>query len=441
MSIERCAIVILGASGDLARRKLMPALNDLFLKGKICESCIVVGAGRTPFTNESFRSRFELSPQFSKRVFYHHFIDGLKNFIFSKGDFTRVVIFLSQPPASYGSTAGALACEGFSQETSIVIEKPFGNDLDSAIALNHELASCFSEQQIFRIDHYLAKEAVQNIMVFRFANLLFSPVWNSNYISEIQINATEDQGIFERGSYFDSAGIIRDMVQNHILQLLCLVTMEPPVSLAPDDVKARKIDILRSIKIEELHRFQYEGYRREKDVNSESTTETFAELRLCIDNFRWSGMPVFIRTGKAVNRRGTEIGIRFKKLPELLFNENGSLDNNQLIFKIQPAEGIIIDMHSKVPDTENEVKKTFLNFCYRDTFEKKSPEAYQRLLYDVLRGDHTLFVSAAETESAWSLFKGFLDRKDLEFYKQGNLPKSKLDVEWIDFNRYTQFCQ
>lgn len=441
MSIERCAIVILGASGDLARRKLMPALNDLFLKGKICDSCIVVGAGRTPFTTESFRSRFELSPHFSNNIFYHHLIPGLKDFIFSKGDFSRIVIFVSQPPAAYGSTARTLACEGFSNETSIVIEKPFGYDLDSAVTLNSELASCFSENQIFRIDHYLAKEAVQNIMVFRFANLLFNPVWNSNFISEIQINATEDQGIFERGSYFDSSGIIRDMVQNHILQLLCLVTMEPPLSLAPDDVKAHKIDILRSIKIEELHRYQYEGYRSEKDVNPASTTETFAELRLSINNLRWSGMPVFIRTGKAVNRKGTEIGVRFKKLPKLLFNESGKLSNNQIIFKIQPAEGIIVDIHSKEPDTDNEIKRTFLNFCYRDTFEKKPPEAYEKLLYDVLRGDHTLFVSAAETETAWSLFQGFLNRKELEFYKKGELPKSKLDVEWIDFDHYSQFCK
>lgn len=440
MSIDKCAIIILGASGDLTHRKLIPALNSLYDQGKICDSCIIVGSGRTHFSNESFRSRFTISPVFAQKLFYHQYIPGLRSFISSMGDFTRIVFFLSQPPVAYGPTARELSAEGFGKESSIVIEKPFGYDFESARALNSELASCFSEERIYRIDHYLAKEAVQNIMVFRFANSLFDPVWNSRYIEEIQINALETEGIVERGTYFDRAGIIRDMVQNHLLQLLCLVTMEPPLSLSSDDVKLQKIDILKSISIEEYHRFQYQGYREERGVNPSSNTETFSELRLFINNYRWSGMSVYIRTGKAVHRKGTEIGVKFKSIPKLLFNENGRLEANQIIFKIQPAEGIILDIQSKVPGTDEEIVRTNMNFCYRDTFNKEPPEAYQRLLFDVLRGDHTLFVSAAETETAWSLFKGILDTGEVGSYPRGEMPRSKMNVSWINFDKYVHLC-
>jgi glucose-6-phosphate 1-dehydrogenase len=350
------------------------------------------------------------------------------------------VFFLSLPPVAYGPTIRELIDEGFEKEISVIIEKPFGYDYASSKALDNELNTYLKESQIYRIDHYLAKEAVQNIMVFRFANSLFNPVWNSSCVESIQISALEKEGIVERGTYFDGAGIIRDMIQNHLLQLLSILTMEPPVSLKADDIKAQKVSVLRTFRIEECYRYQYDGYLKEKDIQSNSKTETFAEMRLSINNFRWTGVPVFIRTGKAAHRRGTEIGIRFKKIPNILFNEEGNLTPNQIIFKIQPAEGIILDIHSKIPGTDDQITQTNMNFCYRDSFNTNIPEAYQRLLFDVLRGDHTLFVSSAETETAWKLVDGILDKGSVDVYDPGYLPQSKLGVNWIDFDKYVSFC-
>ncbi|MDG5814460.1 glucose-6-phosphate dehydrogenase [Chitinispirillales bacterium ANBcel5] len=440
MALKNIAIVIMGASGDLARRKLIPALHALFLQGKIDTSSIVVGSGRTHFTDEQFRNRFGGTNSFQKQLYYHQYISGLKEFIASKGEFSKVVVFLSQPPAAYTPTARELLAEGFGAETSIVIEKPFGYDYRSAKALNSELEACFSESQIYRIDHYLAKEAVRNILVFRYANSIFYPVWNSRYIESIQINALETDTISHRGNYFDRAGIIRDMVQNHLLQLLCLLTMEAPVSLDAHDIRAQKLDILRTLRVDECHRFQYSGYRSETGVKEDSNTETFAELKLFVNNFRWTGIPIYIRSGKAMHRRGTEIGVRFKSLPKLLFNAKGELKENHIIFKIQPAEGIILDLSTKIPGSDDNLTDTHMNFCYKDTFSQSSPEAYQKLLYDVLKGDHTLFVSAKETECAWALFEDVLNRGELYSYSPGSRPPTKFDLNWIEFDNYSSLC-
>ena len=434
------AVVILGASGDLARRKLVPALQVLYNRGNLDGSAFVVGLGRTPFTDESFRARFALSAPFAERLFYHQYVAGLKKYLSEKGSFSRIIFFLAQPPEAYAATARELHAEGFGKESSLIIEKPFGYDYRSASELNKALAACFDESAIFRIDHYLAKEAVQNILVFRFANALFYPVWNSRYLSSIQINALEEIGVNERGGYFDKAGIIRDMVQNHLLQLLSLLTMEAPVSLAANDIIRQKIDLLRTVTVAEAHRFQYHGYRAEKGIAHESTTDTYAELKLFINNFRWSGMPVYIRTGKGTNRRGTEIGIRFKPLPRVLFNMHGDLAPNRIIFKIQPAEGIIVDLSTKLPGSGDVLAGTHLNFCYRDAFPSAIPEAYQRLIADATAGDRTLFVSAEETETAWRLLDGVLDKGDIGFYDRGTLPQSKLDAAWIDFEKYATLC-
>lgn len=440
MGVSKCAIVILGASGDLSRRKLVPALEALFLQKKLCEDTVIVGSGRSSFTHEEFRARFDIQTTFAQHIYYHQYTSGLKAFITSKGIFDRIVFFLSLPPVAYGSAVRELVAEGFGPEMSVVIEKPFGYDYTSAIALDRELRSSLNESQIFRIDHYLAKEAVQNIMVFRFANTLFNPVWNHSCIESIQISALEKLGVVERGAYFDNAGIIRDMIQNHLLQLLSILTMDPPVSLKAEDIKAQKVAALRTFHIEECYRYQYDGYLGEKGIRSDSNTETFAEMRLSINNFRWTGVPVYIRTGKSAHRRGTEIGIKFKKIPRILFNEEGKLAPNQIIFKIQPAEGIILDIHSKVPGTDDQVAQTNMNFCFRDSFGSNIPEAYQRLLYDVLRGDHTLFVSSAETEAAWKLVDSILGEGEIERYAPGTTPESKLCMEWIDFDKYVSFC-
>jgi glucose-6-phosphate 1-dehydrogenase len=333
-----------------------------------------------------------------------------------------------------------LKAEGFGGEASLIIEKPFGYDQESARRLNSDLASIFTEAQIFRIDHYLAKEAVQNILVFRFANALFFPVWNNRYIESIQINAVEDAGILERGAYFDKAGIIRDMVQNHLFQLLSLLTMEAPSSLDTQDICLQKISLLRAVSVESCHRYQYVGYRDEKNVAPGSTTETFAELKLAINNFRWTGTPVYLRTGKATNRRGTEIGVRLKPLPHLLFNKLGALPPNRIIFKIQPAEGIILDLQSKAPGTDSDIAGTHMNFCFRDAFASAIPDAYQRLLLDAIRGDRTLFVSSEETEIAWKILDRFLDNGEAGVYARGTMPASRLDADWIDFEKYTSMC-
>jgi len=392
------------------------------------------------FTDETFREHFQVSSQFAEILHYHQYIGGLKKYIQEMGSFSRVIFFLAQPPVAYVSTAKELVAEGFGKNTSIIIEKPFGYDYDSARAMDKALSECFDESQIFRIDHYLAKEAVQNILVFRFANELFRPIWNNRYIESIQINALEDNTIADRGVYFDKAGILRDMVQNHLLQLLCLLTMEEPHSLSADDIRIQKINILRSLSIDEYYRYQYDEYRAEKGVNPISTTETYAELKLSIRNFRWYGTPVYIRTGKAVHRQGTEIGIRLKPVPPLLFNTNNTIRPNQILFKIQPAEGIIVEVSSKVPGRDTDIAGTHMNFCYRDAFTGSPPEAYQRLLLDALKGDHTLFVSATETETAWQLFEGKLDTGPIRFYSRGALPESAFDFNWIDFDRYVSFC-
>jgi glucose-6-phosphate 1-dehydrogenase len=324
MPVGSSALVILGASGDLSKRKLIPALAELFRKGEIDPSCTVIGSGRTDFSHEEFRNRFAVPGDFKAILHYHRGIGGLSRFIKGIGPFRDIIVFMALPPQAYAPTAAELHAEGFAEGTRIIIEKPFGYDLASARALDEALSRYYSEDQIFRIDHYLAKEAVQNLLVFRFANSLFEPLWNSRYIESIQINAFETLGLESRAEYFDKAGILRDMVQNHLMQLLCLTLMEPPVSLSPEDIRSAKLDVLKNLSLASCLRGQYKGYREEPGVAENSNTETYAELTGFVHNFRWTGMPIHIRTGKAMGRSGTEIGIRFKPLPEILYNERGT---------------------------------------------------------------------------------------------------------------------
>ena len=440
MEKKRYAIVILGASGDLAKRKLIPALHRLYQKDEIDESAAIVGSGRTEFTDEQFRNHCEAPAGFASMLFYHRGISGLQAYLSAKGDFSRTIIFMSLPPGVYASTAAELAAEGFGGEACIIIEKPFGWDYTSSVELNAELGRYFAEPCIFRSDHYLAKEAVQNILVFRFANALFYPLWSGKFIESIQINATERQGIGTRGAYFDKAGILKDMVQNHLLQMLCLLTMEAPLSLRAEDISAKKIDVLRSITVEQCHRCQYTGYREEKDVAEGSTTETFAELKLRIDNFRWSGVPVYMRSGKALDRTGTEIGVRFKPLPDILFQKYGGSVPNAIVFMIQPEAGIILSMASKESGNELKLAATNMTMCYHSSFDKEIPEAYQRLLLDAIHGDHTLFVNAQETEQAWRILEPVLDTGPVDRYERGASPPSMLGAQWLDFEDYCLSC-
>ena len=441
MSINRSAIVIMGASGDLAKRKLIPALINLFGNGSIAEDCIVIGSGRTEFSDESFRAHIGVSGSLAGNFHYHQGMDGLFDYLNSLGSFSQTIIFLALPPAAYGKTAEALYNEGFRDNVRLIIEKPFGSDFDSARELNKKLKEFYTEKQIYRIDHYLAKEAVQNILVFRFANSIFYPVWNSGYIESIQINAFEEIGVESRGAYFDGSGIIRDMVQNHLLQLLALLTMEAPISLDPEDIRMQKLNILKALQINECHIQQYEGYRSEKGIPSDSQTETYAELKMSIDTYRWSGMPIYIRTGKAVGEKLTSIAITFKKVPRLLFNREGNLDNNRIIFHIQPRSGILIDHSTKIPGSDMEITSTDMDFCYASSFDKKVPEAYQKLLMDAFKGDQTLFVSAEETEMSWKKIAPFLDQGSPSLYRQGRIPVSRLDARWVDMDRYANSCR
>lgn len=438
MNNQRNAIVILGASGDLAKRKLIPALLRLCQRGEIDVSTVIIGSGRSDFTDESFRALFNVPPRFAARLFYHKGMSGLKKYVSTKGEFSRVIVFCALPPQVYSSTARELFEEGFGPDTSIIIEKPFGSDYQSAHDLNEQLTEYFEEKNIFRNDHYLAKEAVQNILVFRFANSLFYPLWNNHYVESIQISATETKGVGTRAAYFDKSGILRDMVQNHLMQLLCLLTMEMPLTLRPEDISGKKIDILRSLSIQECHRGQYEGYREETGVDPHSTTETFAELKLHIDTVQWAGVPVFIRSGKGLNRNGTEIGVRFKPLAFSLFGESAP---NAIVFMIQPEEGIVLSMSSKEPGGTIKLTNTNMTFCYSDAFDNEIPEAYQKLLLDAVRGDHTLFVNARETELSWRNLEPVLDKGELAMYARGSLPPTSYDVEWINFEQYGGACR
>ena len=438
-STEGNAIVILGASGNLAAKKLMPALHRLHQRGELTDCSIIVGAGRTPFTDEQFRQRFGITDAFGGMLFYHQGIRGLKQFLAGKGKFPRVIFFFALPPDTYAQTARELTAEGFCEEASIIIEKPFGSDYESAQVLNSELSACFSESQIFRNDHYLAKEAVQNILVFRFANALFEPVWNGRHIESIQINACEEATVGDRAQYFDKAGIIRDMVQNHLMQLLCLLTMEAPASLGAEDIQSRKISLLQSLAVKECRRSQYEGYLSEKGIAAGSGTETFAELALAIDNERWAGTRIFIRTGKALHRTGTEIGIRLRPPEKNLFTGFGAGQPNVIVFKIQPEAGIILGLSGKHPG-EIRIAGTRMTFCYNKAFDAEIPEAYQKLLLDAVRGDHTLFVGARETEESWRVLGSVLDKGPCGTYAKGTMPPTGLGVEWMDFDSYAAEC-
>ena len=440
MPVTNSAIVILGASGDLAQRKLIPALSMLYDKGEIDDTIRIFGSGRSEFSDDEFRDKYKLEGRFRELLHYRAGIDGLKSYIDSKGTFERIVVFLALPPKVYGDTAEHLAREGFGENVTLIIEKPFGYDYHSAKELNSRLARYFNESQIFRIDHYLAKEAVQNILVFRFANSIFYPVWNSGYIESIQINAFESIGVENRGAYFDGSGMIRDMVQNHLIQMLCLLTMESPVSLDAEDIRVQKINVLKGIEFAECHKAQYEGYLDEVGVAPGSRTETFVEMKLWINNFRWNGVPVYIRAGKSLHRKGTEIGFKFKALPRLLFNRNGDIPSNTIIFQIQPSEGIVVDLSSKIPGNDARITRTNMKFCYSDSFTEEIPEAYQKLLLDALRGNRTLFVSAEETELSWKKIEPFLDTGDLGYYDKGSVPETRFSMEWIDFERFCPVC-
>lgn len=455
------ALVIFGATGDLTHRKLIPALYNLAYDDYLPSGFAVVGAARSKLSDEEFRAGLfeaikkhsrrtvsdELWQKFSQNIFYQP-LDGTSQDDFvklrerlaaigkKKSEDFNYLYYLATSPNFFGPISANLKGAGLVEEfgkgvrsTSVIIEKPFGHDLGSARELNAVLRRNFEEQQIYRIDHYLGKETVQNILVFRFANGIFEPLWNHNYVDHIQISFCEDIGVGSRAGYFDQSGILRDIIQNHLLQILALLCIEPPISLSDaDGIRDEKVKVLKAIrrlKHEEVAthtiRAQYTkgfvngqavpGYLEEKDIPPASSTETFAALKLEIDNWRWAGVPIYIRAGKRLPKRITEISVAFKRAPESLFRgrQVGELEQNWLAIQVQPNEGISLKISSKAPGPRMRVRPVVMDFTYDNSFGVASPDAYERLLLDAMKGDASLFTRDDEIEEAWDYLSPILD--------------------------------
>jgi glucose-6-phosphate 1-dehydrogenase len=451
-------LVIFGASGDLARRKLLPAIYNLAHEGALPERFNLIGVSRGELSNEAYReSAAEAIRSFSRTPPDEAVLAGLLDELrYVSGSFddahayeaiTRSLeeldeiagqpmarsFYLSTAPEFFPVIIEALGAAGLAEPPSedvavrAVIEKPFGTSLAEARELNQRVLSVFSEQQIFRIDHYLGKETVQNMLAFRFANGMFEPLWNRNYIASVQITAAEDIGIGSRAGYYDHAGALRDLVQNHMLQLLTLLCMEPPVTFAADDVRDEKVKVLHAIRtpeeVEQMSvRAQYgpgtvsggdvAGYLEESGVPVDSHTETYAALRLEVDNWRWAGVPFYLRTGKRLARKVTEIAVTLRPVPHLAFEQDGSLGvrPNQLVMTIQPNEGVSLSLGAKIPGTRMRIRPVNMEFLYGTAFLSESPEAYERLILDAMRGEATLFTRNDEVEAQWRICDPIVSR-------------------------------
>jgi glucose-6-phosphate 1-dehydrogenase len=452
---------IFGASGDLTGRKLIPALYQLSRKKRLPADTRIVGFSRTPFTHEAWRSQLAESvakfagkdfsqplwAEFSQRIFYHagdigqpadfdalaRFLDELEK----DPDSTRIY-YLATAPRFYEPAIEQLGRSGLAEENTcrrrVIIEKPFGTDLASAEKLNAAVHAVFNERQVYRIDHYLGKETVQNLLVLRFANSIFEPIWNRNYIDHVQITVAEEVDVGNRAGYYDKAGVMRDMFQNHLLQLLMITAMESPVRYEADAVRDEKVKVLHGIRAltpedvrRDTIRGQYNGYLSAKGVAPGSRTATFAAVKLYVDNWRWQGVPFYLRSGKVMSCRTTQIVVQFREPPYMLFADGPKnvTESNRLVVQVQPAEGIQLHFETKVPDAGMKFRQTDLEFSYQREFRGAIPEAYERLLLDALEGDASLFARADEVEAAWSICDPILaewaksDRPELYAYERG----------------------
>jgi glucose-6-phosphate 1-dehydrogenase len=448
---ESCVLVIFGASGDLTRRKLMPALYDLACIGCMHPQFDVLGIGRTPMTSDEFRTRMHGAAAVSKES--RNFSEGQwaefeKRLSYMAGDvndaefYPRLraqleemrragssgnhLFYVSTPASVAHPIIEGLGSAGLNHNPNgwsrIVLEKPFGRDLSSARELNATVLRTFAERDVYRIDHYLGKETVQNMLVFRFANSLFEPVWNRNYIDYVEVTAAETVGVESRAAFYEETGTLRDMVANHLLQLLAATAMEPPIAFEADAVREQKVQLFRSIRpmsrddvARRTVRGQYgpgkidghtvPGYRQEKGVGPNSTTETFVAIEFHVDNWRWADVPFYVRTGKHLARQVTEVRVHFKRTPQALFSRTSEqqLEPNVIVINIQPDEGIVLQFGAKRPGGQMQVVPVQANFCYRTAFDGDTPVAYETLLLDAMRGDATLFTRGDEIEAEWSI--------------------------------------
>ena len=493
-------IIIFGASGDLTARKLAPAIFNLSKDGLLPKRCFLIGYGRSEMSDENFkkeikdaldahsRRKIESSTwkSLEKNITFHAgAYDDLTSFINLGKKITKIeekidckaqcLFYVSTPPGVFmpilenlGESGLAKKHRGSETASKVIIEKPFGRDLRSAHELNLVINRRFDEAQVFRIDHYLGKETVQSLLVQRFANAIFEPVWNRNYVSSVQITVSEDIGVGSRGGYYDKSGALRDMIQNHVMQLLALTAMEPPSSLDPESIRDEKVKALQALKplvIEgvnpEAVRASYgaglvgglpaKAYIDEEGIPNHSGTETYAALRLYLDNWRWKGVPFYLRSGKRLAMKASEIVVQFTRPPAILFGQDSRLkvSPNLLVIRIQPNEGVTLYLNSKTPGLETKLQPIKLAFGYETTFGSDTPEAYERLILDALNGDGTLFIRGDEAEMSWGLLSPVLDywssqgKNGLETYASGTwgpLAADKLLLasghEWITGRKY-----
>jgi glucose-6-phosphate 1-dehydrogenase len=456
LPVRPTALVIFGATGDLARRKLLPALYNLAHEGALPQHFELIGVSRSGKSDDAYReiartaierfSRRQPDPDvltamlrnvryvagaFPEDDVYRSLSETLVEFDQTHGETLNRIFYLSTAPEFYPIICERLGRAGLNAapggEARVVIEKPFGYDLASARALNHDVLAVFDESQVFRIDHYLGKETVQNLMALRFANALFEPVWNRNFIDHVQITAAEDIGIGGRAGYYERAGALRDLVQNHMLQLLALLAMEPPAAFEANRLRDEKLKVLEAIvppapdDVPDMAvRAQYgEGvvggvrcpaYRAEEGVSPDSRTETYAALRLQVSNWRWAGVPFYLRTGKELSRKLTEIAVILKPVPHLAFRSQGSVgvQANQIILTVQPDEGVSVSLGAKIPGPQMRIRPVNMEFRYGTSFLSESPEAYERLILDAMRGDATLFTRNDEIEALWGIIDPIL---------------------------------